>query len=760
MALTRIQLGPSATHRCGAARVYFRTKWSGEWQLQSHVEVDELTWSCAPSLPTAVMTWHYGLIGRPGAAGLGRVFRKSGIHRYYVKIVADVEYSLAGGWQSVEWYGIIDLVQDRVDGAVYSVGLAPTVIARGEQKIIAYGLERMLQEQFVTTSWWREGNGGPLEIERGLTFNERGLANRHTTRWVWKSYLFAGKREEATFWSTRDAVEYLLRYQTPKNFNGIHVPRFRLADGHELRLPDWDKPQLPTHAQRTYDLLEQLIPRQRLLGWFCTVVNNEVLVNLYTYTATKVNLGIAGRSIVANTNQLHLVPDFDRTAEVDLKESTVGAYDQVIVQGARRRSCWTICFDDGSLDRGWSDGLQEIYNAGASEAGDYPASAEVKERQQRNAEARAADLVRPVFRKFVITSDWNRRAAAGVTEGVYYTPGGGAAVFPVAADDAGFPVFRLEMELEPTLPLLIGVDYSVDKIEKQTFNELNASLGKHEMPPLVAWKLPLASAERYCNIEHLGKMAELERIEDLEKHTWSASVRVLDHEPAFELNVIGDPQHVLAKDDFDPLPEDEKIGPLSDHDWREMFVTVSMLDDRYVEGRYPTALDPMIDAPRILVIDAGDGYKQDFVARGTIVGIEGTTGQLQRSTGGYVRNDTQLLVSAARVAFEFYGPIRRVLTITSELTEYLRQLSLGQYVVKIGEDVDQNVPPLAVNSPITELKLVIPRGTPENTPPQQWSLTTGAGELDAVQLLPAGGKREQELAGPIVSHPSQNQPRV
>lgn len=757
MPVSTIEFGPVNRRLVGAARVYVKAGWNDAWSLEPYLEVDEVVWSAAPSLPTASLTWHYGWLARPGSVDFERVLRLGDRHRWYVKIVMQLEFDDATNlWTEKTWYGLIDVQEDQIGGVQVTRDDQGNVVntSNGEQKITAYGLERILQETFMASAKWTI-DGQLNTIERGLTFNDRGLPNRYPVR-LPLGYVFHGRRDDnnaqPAWWSTRKAVEYLVNWPTPPN------PTFVLTAADANNLPDWDHPALPTDQVRVYDLIDQLIPRQRLLGWYLEVVTNNadppvdiVYLRTFTYTPQAIPIGIAGATpIPANLDQYELVLEQDRTATVALKESTITSYDQVVLRGARRRSCFTISFDDSSLVKGWSAAQQTDYETGAALAANWPAAAEVKKRQERLAEYRSADPVRNVFRRYTVPGTWDGQAKGGITDPLdpLYLESGHP-VFPqhqpldpnapaAIAARPPFPVYRLDMHLLPELPLLAGVDYSGTKIATRTVDESTARRNREELPMIVFWKLPNTDPQRWANVEELGRTAKIEKEADADNHYWSGAVFVVPGEPAFDLVVQGQPQHVLADGSFIALAEDTLAGPLGAHDWRDMLVTVCMPDDRFVQGQYPAAVPAARaqDAPRVLYLDAGEGYRQDYVAVGTIVAVD-AAGDLVRSTGGYVKDDTPILSAGARVAYEWYNLTRHVLTIT---TQYLLDFHLGSMVLTLG---DPNVPALqlAVNSPMTEFRLLIPRGTAESPPDAPMlSITTGAGELDPLRALGAGNQ--------------------
>jgi hypothetical protein len=143
-----------------------------------------------------------------------------------------------------------------------------------------------------------------------------------------------------------------------------------------------------------------------------------------------------------------------------------------------------------------------------------------------------------------------------------------------------------------------------------------------------------------------------------------------------------------------------------------------------------------VETPRLLVLNVGDNYRQDYIVPHTVVAVDLKTGELQRSNGGYLNDDTPLLTAAAQTAFEWYSQTRNVLTYAMR---HLPNLRIGDFVLQLGDPAEAAAHPTTiyeVNTPITEIKLMIGRGTAESPPEvPTMLLTTGAGELDPFRTL-------------------------
>lgn len=250
---------------------------------------------------------------------------------------------------------------------------------------------------------------------------------------------------------------------------------------------------------------------------------------------------------------------------------------------------------------------------------------------------------------------------------------------------------------------------------------------------MVFWKLPGTTPQRWQNVETIGRKADLETEDPDEIQDWSCEVSVPPHDRGVRLHVHGAPQEILAKTDFSGTPEDDVIG---DHDYRDMICTLSVTEDRHATGVYPAdnTLDPLADFIRRKFVDAGDNFRQDYLCPATIVDVD-KDGALVRSNGGFLRDDTAELVAIARVAWEWYGRDRKVLSLSSEVLT--GSLSLGDLIEQIGDDsVPGEGHNLYINSVVTEIRISTRRqeGFGEPDPPRML-ITTGWGELDPLQLL-------------------------
>jgi hypothetical protein len=630
------------------------------------------------------------------------------------------------------WYGTIEVVSDQTDGVRTEDGVT---IPQGEQRFAAISLEGMLGRRKINDSAVRSV-GTVTHLARALEFNAGGVGNRSAGRFD-GAFVFGSDKATNEIWSVRDIVVYLIGRQATRSA-GSDDPfdkalPIQLDRDAVFSLPDWDIPVIKAQGKTVAEILGQLIARQRLRTWWLEVldvpnapdVGFPVLLKVRTLTPVAINLG-ANKKILANANQLAVNVDTASTSNLKIKSSSLDQYDQVIVTGRRRRSCFTIAPADGTIVAGWSATLQTAYNAGASGAADYPLAAEIADREKRNTKARTAESLESVYARFALPDDWD----------LFARDGEGGTAYPVFPDDdqpiVSYAIYTPDIAILRSLPLLTGHDYSFTRRETSRWNidppETDVPPFE-ERPPLVVIPEP-GDTSRFGRVQDMAAAAETE-----DSPVWSGIVRVPDDEPALIVRVSGKPQHVLAGGDFVPIDaNDPAIGP---SDWRELIFTVAINDDRFAEARYPAEVDDLDierDEVRTLNIPAGDSYKLDYLAPDTVVGIDPTDGSLIRNTvGGWINDDRDKLLEIAKIAYAWYSTPRAAVVI--DTSDIGAAINLGDLIVSVGDSSSPGDHQIATNSVVTSIGIQFPRSSgasPINEAPRM-SIATQFVNLDPLQ---------------------------
>lgn len=714
---------PSRTVAAAASpTVYLKELWGDEWEAVDFLHATQIVWAAAPEIPTATLRWNYGQILRPGSTAFAAQAALADRNRWYVKISQPVDAVESGEGEAdpssdpLEWYGILEVDARDLWGT-----------EAGDQTFTAFGLITLLDRHRIYRSvWLDDGSNEERIIERGITFNDvpesfTSTGNRSIDPGP-TTYVFAQSRQNASYWSTRDIVDYLLRHATPIDDQGDRAIPFELVDD-DNALPDWDHPILEQHGKTTLSLLNQLIARQRLLSYRVEVSGQTVQLIPFTFAGEDVDLSeLQGvdAEILANPTQLIIGLDNDRTAALGLTFDSSDAFDKVIVRGARRRSVCSLCYNDSNLDDGWPVDLEAEYEAGASNSGDYPSAGLREKRQRRNAEARSAPRLRQVYSRFVPPLTWDMTASGGP-------------VFPDDVNpDESYPVYPDQLCMLDHLPLLRGVDYSGTKIETGTTNEIDDG-PFDEMTPLVLFPTA-ADPNRWTTIERYGEAGYSEHSNRNTASDFSGSVSVAPGDNGISIRIHGKPQHVIALSTFSPLDVDN-IKPVADY--LDAIFTVAFADDRYCQEQYPVQgfVGVVSDGIRVLDIDAGDKFRLDYCVPDTVVGVNFETGELIRSTsGGFIRDDRPQLYSLARLAYEWYAHIRKAITFrTRAITSALR---VGDFVSQVNETHNVH----EVNTIITKIEIDFPYSEGERPEPPTFSVQTGFASFDPLAAIPEGGQ--------------------
>ncbi len=717
----------SIWQRFPGQKVFVKQTWAEDWAQKPCLFCNSMAKRASPETSSAELVYDYGIARQYDAAGLD-VYAPLELANWYVKVQVDQFDASGNAIAPLVWIGVVTDRGDARQGAAKdSQGKAkPT----GKQSFIAYGLEIFLEREIVrqsTVEAQDSFNVIEVDVNRPLGFNEPAArsedflqANRSGQPGEKGAYVFAKELAGADEWSVRAIVEYLLAYRSPKNALGEVAIPFELDAANLGQLPDWNHPKISVRRESVKDLIDAAISRKRLTGYYLDVdeTASPAKVKLYPFTFAQADVGIGTATIEANPNQVSL--DFDSAFDVDqatLKRSVAAQFDQVAVRGGRKGACCTVSFKDNNLAIDWDAAIETEYETAASTQGDYPTA--WAEKQQRNRLWRQADRYKRVYAWFAIPATWTGETGDG-ENGVIKQP---AIVKDDAFDqlDTFWPPGFL---LQPYLPLLTDHDYTGDKIGAGTVVDKTPSGRQPERLRPLAF-LKLVSNDGTTRYHHLEKPVESDKSDkySLGSAQWHGSLRMQDRALGIELRTHGAPQHVIAKTDFSPADGSDKT-PVADYR-DNLIATVYLLTDHYLEVKHPETVAGNPDVVRLLEIDFGEEGRLDYVAPNTVVGV--SDGKLQRSNGGYVRDDRDRMRQLAEAAYEWYREERQAFTLT------YRQVSgafkLGQLITQIGSGDTLE----AVNTPITSIEWDLLAGTT--------TISTGFAELDVLQFsgtAPAG----------------------
>jgi len=756
MSTTTVDFGSQRLAAVGIQRVYLRQKWQDSWELYPDLHCLEATWCLSPSMPTATLQWDYGF-----TTGLSSLYyaraAKLDVNGWYAKVMMQTDV-IADTWNT--WYGVVNQIEDEHQGIV-TVGGIP--LATGRQTLHCYGLEKLLDTEYLSESWVDNGDEQAICVQLPIEFNARGKPNMNDREaQPYAGHVFEGQvltpggtnRPTAAWWSTVDICDYLAKWAVPRESFRTRNKRIPFAMvGHAFYLSPADQPTLEQEGQTVLSLLNRLIDRRRLRSFYMTVdetkTPNEVQIVVVPWNKDVINFGIAGTyNYLGNANLLRLKYDKNENTSTVLRKTKVNRYDRVVVRGARRTSTATFHVAAAYLAAAWTTAEETAYEAGASGVTGY-ATWDDLQQQQRNAEVRSADELSAVYSWFKLPDTWNLQIEAAT----------GSSVNPVFVDSAGNSVPQCihEVVWEPQLPFYEHVDYSGDAIEN----------GADEPPilvyrqPLVWFKIP--DTTRYIAGDAVGTLAEgsADQTDDGGNSRWSARVQTQTDTRTLEVHADGEKQHVIAGANFTALTEDRDLGDFT-YSSKGMLITATLRDNRYAEGKYPadgSRDGTLIDQQFGYVIYAGDSYRQDYVVPGTVVDVD-SAGALVVSNGGYVRDDTDMLAVFARIAYEWWSQERTILSFsTTQLTSLIQ---VGYLIETIGDStIVANIPGVGevvnehyevVNTVVSELRITWPRLDGNQLAAPRMEFTTGAGELDPMTLAPPRSKARSRRQAAVEKH--------
>lgn len=741
--MTIVDFGTQQNRAVGTQYVYLRQRWNDAWSWVPSVHCSMATWCLSPSMPTAILDYDYGVV-KAASDRIYSVAQQLDVNGWYVKVVMETN-TLAGEYST--WYGVVEHVEDEHGGIVSYQGQG---VASGRQRLHCYGLERLLDKEYISESYVDIGEVQPLVVQLPIAFNARGLPNRNDRKHPPQDhYVFEGRdlnpggtlRPTAQWWSTDDIVRYLIAWMVPKESFRTRQSRLNwVVHDPYTYLPYRDRPVLAQEGMTVFGLLNRLIDRRRLRSFRVTVdetaTPHEIRLEVVAWNKADIFLDIDGADYYArNEDTVNLLYDFNQSTTAVLRKTKVSRYDRIVVRGARRTSTATFVVDDTVLKPAWSSDAETAYEAAASGVTGY-VGWDALTQLQRNAEVRDSDELSHVFSWFKVPDTWTGTVIDAISSTTY----------DAFLDDDGNAAKQNihEVFFESQLPLYEKVDYSGDAIGDGTVAD----------PPLFVYRQPLLLFKvptdgRYLAGDAISTLAETsvdpEDAADGRNFRWSSLCRVQPDSRTLEVRVSGEQQHVIASTDFTPLSEDRDLGDF-DYRSKNMLITAALRENRYAEGKYPddgSGDSTLIDQQFGYVIYAGDDFRLDYVVPGTVVDVA-AEGTVVTANGGYVRDDRPLLNALARVAYEWWHQERIVLTLST--TQLTSSIQVGTLILTIGDPTVIAVLPAVgsvlnehyqeVNTVVSELRITWPRleGNQRDMPTLQF--TTGAGELDPMQMMP------------------------
>lgn len=688
------------------ARVWTKPRWSDPFTLQPHLIATQTTSALAPDISTAALEYRYGHGIVPGTSCFGT----------YVPITAWGYFVLIEWFTSEErrwWLGYAGKPVTTQTRAA-----AGDIAAAGVQRIPCYGLERAFQLARIDSTVHADpaGDADHVRHATGSTFNADDVGNRADTGDGDPPPVDVFALPRATTvhrWNSRQIVRHLLTFHLPTptgEANGLPW-----AIGDLSRIPDWDAPTLETDGRSLADCLNELLSRERLLGWHLvpTVVTADPpVVTAITFTpisrsARPILLPGIG-TLPANANVHHLVAATDPLTDASTSEDDSDLVDQVIVQGPREIGVCTLRWGN-DLEKGWTTPQESKYSDGARLEPGWDDLPQYKKRLANERIRGNADL-EDVFRSLKIPANWNGKA-----EDFY-------PVFAPAVDDEGketaYAPYVANVQVLDYLPLFVEVDYAGDP------SGIDEAAGRRYRPPMFLIERPDTG-----DLDPVDKLGDLHAGVSPEVAGLSFSLRAeVDNfrGPGIRLHVSSGPQHAIAGPGFVGTTADVDQTVYKGYSYTGFVATVALLGDRRPYHAIPSdgeLANTDVVTRRIIRIDHPT-LQHVHIAPATIVSL--SNGGDGLSSGGVLRDPKDILRALAILAAESWTkPTRRVDLHTSRM---LSPIDVGDVIATVdGEATASTVVEVRINAPISDEGQIAHSVTTQ--------ITAAGQRVDVMQLL-------------------------
>lgn len=750
-----------------SAVVFTRQRWANSWTQDDTLVCTFVSWAAAPTVPTAVLHYRYGRVVEIGATSETTRAKKS-LGGYYVKI----EVTCPDGVR--KWVGFVDDVGDVQDGYVARIdasGETPVTVQDpcGTQTFSCVGIIEAFNRDQIHTTYFHaitanetiSGTNTAIALSPPFFNPTRETRNRfNATRtvpnftasasvpnrstYVFHAYdIYSQTVIEGDRWSTKDIVEYLCCYGTPRDYqNKERIPLWLyIADGKPNPLPDYDEPQLDCEGLTLRQALDKLLNDSKSLGYWTWYDDTSNRVYLEPYTLAESDYTVGSSEINANGRQIDILSSDPATSfTVQKKESDYA--NQVVIRGARRQVVATLAMKINVLDKfvpAWDASLEAEFAAEVATL-----DPDVLEDLHQLRDLRSQGKWRAIDRNFKLNPVWDfktRTATFGVFEDMFEAEDDFTKTFAAGARYLPFPY---RMRLLDRLPLKQDVNYaqSGDLLEphknsRAPYRDLAAYGFKHgdgwdgNIPsgPPVCWS---NKGKRHVLYSDTDPDYELS-IRPFRGDGDPTSTAKKDRQLAWgiEIDVNGAFQGVLGTDaaigSGDAAPHIPRL-PIN-----TVMLTVCFEDDRRITEVYPATAPSGVDSVRRKCFDFENRFQVIEILPLTVVDskIDPATGQItQTLSRKFIRDDRAEMLELAQQVSRYYSTPRNVLRGSSRrCTAWLWP---GMLVKKSNPSTAHES---TVNCVVTEVSIAMPIGTAQPAKPI-FQFVTQRGELDPLAYLP------------------------
>ena len=590
-----------------------RTKaaWGDDWIKQPFLYPVSAKQAVLPTIGTATFEWDYGEVIRTAKSPDVVTVRPADFLGYFVQIRL-----LDENGQTPIWTGIFG------DDS-YDIWGTEDATPRGREQITAYDLGYLLKLKTIEGAYYDVG-GAATFVNRCPTFNERyehsgaSLAgNGSESIGDDGVILFSSDGYE---WTNCHIVDYLLQYYSPDDVPFVLGGQAQELLGNIIAVHRLE-------GLSVLDAITHLCDRVRgMCAIITTTGSGTVGIGVYAIGGKPITAGDI--TIPANPHVVRM--EFDNAADIKraiVKRSISRRRDKVIVRGGRVVSCFTVAYEDCTLEKGWTDAEETSYKAGhVGSTNQYDHDAE-----------RRTDLHERVYQFHRIPNDWNGDTGDGA---------GGAQ--------------------NNALPTVLG-DGTLDDATTAAL----IPFGRR----LLRWiPVPKAGADSDAEPEYMAPLVVLGH--DTGATMWyyqvdkvdpelgivpACSVRVADREMG--LWVTPQIPHKMGSGHFDvddADTEDSAYEPAGDYE--ELLATVAIETDERLTVEQEISSQQQTASGGAVTIDV-EGAECWWIAPNTVVAVDErgllyADGTLEGIDNGYVRDDSERLRKIAALASGWYGEER------------------------------------------------------------------------------------------------------
>ncbi len=644
---------PGAIERVPYLRVYIKDAWTDAWRPVDYLEPLSATITSGAAIGRATFRYRTGRIKRADKDAFENV-SPQWFGRKFIKIVrlldgpADDSAGDAAdrtGKEELLWIGFVDDQQFALHGTDAHKWTMDSML-------VAYDLRILLQRQRLADAWaWDTIDDELRHLKFLPTFNRRAsragavAGNAHQTDGTPTGPYLFGNGISPTFWNNRNIIEYLLKWHGPHvdpstngqepTASGNGSPLFTL--GGQAVLPQHVVGVYGVEGRSLLEALGMLMDRRRGMGW-CLVTDGEatskVEIRVFSLLDETLGVGYTDTVIPANAEQVELDLSDDRqVVQHSLVVSESQSFERIRVVGQRIKSCFTVSFADGTLEKNWTDAQEAAYKS--------PGGADAEENDCR----RGADCFERVFSHFRIPRNWNWMAGPG--------EGGTKQNANPSCDAQG------NLQASPAGPKWIeGLTF----LRQLPFYEDSAETPEGSRPELAS---PLALVKYGDRWHYVDRAADI-TVEpadpnEMDTRLPNGSLRMLDTE--LGLAVRFSPRHLMAANRWSGAGETSHEPVFA---YEDILITVAVETPVRLEVVRTTGT--LAGTGRELVIGVPDAEAW-YVVPGTVKGLF-STGYLIRSYVGegagmvHGEEDIARLRKIAALACAYYGRRRSSMEVT------------------------------------------------------------------------------------------------